>query len=426
MSINKLLILLIITVLPITNLKIGSALKLYEIVYLICCLLFLFLMPRINWHTSYIRKYYTRWLYIILLCLLVSLRSFYFDFFLPDNLGVLNNPIIITISRIFQLMLALSTSIILFNQIKKRDDYLFALKTYISIGIAICVYALVSGFFNYILGEDVFWGAYTADPYGVRLSGSFVEGGPFGAYLISLLFVEYAYFNLNRTGKWSRLGIYGISLITLFFTYSKAAFVVASLLILLSSFNGSNTLRSRTMMIFIALFLIVSLYIFGFGGLLGYYTAVTDMDLYTIQQFHNDDPNVMMGRIAAMYIIPNMINEHYLLGIGLGNYPLLRNKPEFSQGFPATSLWDNTGLGIIELAAEIGIPLTLILLFQLIYPVYLAKQLHLEKHGFFLAGFQVMAHLFGIQLTFIYPWIITTFFLSFIRISRDDKKERGL
>src|SRR5207248_6892536 len=75
-----------------------------------------------------------------------------------------------------------------------------------------------------------------------------------------------------------------------------------------------------------------------------------------------EDPNLVMGRISGTLIVPRMIGVHPVLGIGLGNYSLMRNDPDYLQGLPSVEKWDLPGLGLVGSTAELGIPLTLFLL----------------------------------------------------------------
>ena len=129
---------------------------------------------------------------------------------------------------------------------------------------------------------------------------------------------------------------------------------------------------------------------------------------------HEDDPSMMMGRLVAVFIVPRMILAHPALGIGLGNYSLMRNDPEYLDGLPPTNGWDLPGLGLLGSAAELGVPLTLFLLFLLLKPMNYARRAKSPGILVIAAGFQPVAVLLGVNLNFFYPWLVTAFVLSLL------------
>jgi hypothetical protein len=116
--------------------------------------------------------------------------------------------------------------------------------------------------------------------------------------------------------------------------------------------------------------------------------------------------NLVAGRVSALYIVPKMISAHPVTGIGLGNYPLMRNDPHYLGVLPAIpEVEDVGGIGIPGIAAEIGIPATLWLLILLFMPYQVCR-----KSASILAvaaAFQPLAHTFAVQLTFFYPWFVS-------------------
>lgn len=60
------------------------------------------------------------------------------------------------------------------------------------------------------------------------------------------------------------------------------------------------------------------------------------------------DYNLVVGRVSALHIVPKMVATHPLTGIGFGNYPLMRNDPNYLDGLPAiTEVEDLPGLGLL-------------------------------------------------------------------------------
>jgi O-antigen ligase len=146
------------------------------------------------------------------------------------------------------------------------------------------------------------------------------------------------------------------------------------------------------------------------GGLSGYLYAYLNFD--EAYYYRPDDPSLIMGRITAMLIVPRMVSAHPLLGIGVGNYSLMRNDPDYLQGLPPVDEWDLAGMGLLGSAAEFGIPLTLLLLALLIQPLVRARRRKAPLIVTLAAGFQPIAFLLGVNLNFFYPWLVAAFVLS--------------
>jgi len=119
------------------------------------------------------------------------------------------------------------------------------------------------------------------------------------------------------------------------------------------------------------------------------------------------DQNLVLGRVAALYIVPRMISAHPVTGIGIGNYPLMRNDPHYLGSLPTiTDLEDLPALGIPGIAAEMGIPATLWLMALLFAPYWMSRKKASIVIGV-AAIFQPLAHALGVQLTFAYPWFVS-------------------
>lgn len=128
-----------------------------------------------------------------------------------------------------------------------------------------------------------------------------------------------------------------------------------------------------------------------------------------------NDTNLIMGRLSGFYIAPNMIEENPVLGIGLGNYPLLRNNKEYRGFFPLPDKTildaDASGFGgIIDIIIDMGI-VGLCIFFVLNY--LMLKRLFGRNKGVVLQlGFMIL-FLFGVQLYFSYPWAFLGVILAY-------------
>jgi hypothetical protein len=111
-----------------------------------------------------------------------------------------------------------------------------------------------------------------------------------------------------------------------------------------------------------------------------------------------------------------------LLGIGIGNYSLMRNDPDYLKGLPSVNDWDLPGLGLISDAAELGVPLTVFFVILLLRPFQRARKMKAPGAFIAAAAFQPTALLLGVNLNFFYPWLISAFLLA----SLEDTRTRPL
>jgi O-antigen ligase len=115
----------------------------------------------------------------------------------------------------------------------------------------------------------------------------------------------------------------------------------------------------------------------------------------------------------AAILTPRIISEHPLLGIGIGNYSLQRNNPTLLDGLPPTDAWDLPGLGLIGYAAELGVPTTLLLMWLLWRPVVIALRSGAGPRVAAFGSLQFFVHAMGAQITFIYPWIVSSMVVGY-------------
>ena len=126
------------------------------------------------------------------------------------------------------------------------------------------------------------------------------------------------------------------------------------------------------------------------------------------------DPNFMLGRISATVIVPNMLKTQWLQGIGWGNYPLLRNNPQYRTFMPEVpvSMWDATGFGgMLDMIIEAGVILFLIYLF-LYFRIARLINKHFEQSGYMILAY-VGPLLLGVAIYFSYTWFLLGIVLYF-------------
>lgn len=328
------------------------------------------------------------------------------DFYIPPFLPTLRLPLLMATVRAAELFASLFIMIWLVHVLARSEAKLrLFMRTYFWAGVASVFYSLLTLPLEVLgIGEV---GTYS----GYRWRGFFNEGGPFGLYLISLFLVALALRALRwerRWVLWTAMPLFAVALIG---SRSKAAAVA---LFLLLAVNASLLQSGRRRLITVVLFL----------GTVGSLSAVVDLGralhLYRmgaetyerLSRLHSHDANIVQGRVAGLFIAPRMIAQHPILGVGWGNYGLVRNAPEY-RGISAWSdVPDEPALGVIGQASEFGVPLTVLLLVCLFFPVVYLRRLRAPGYVLNLALLQPFVHLFGAQLNVTYPWVVTAMALA--------------
>ena len=126
-----------------------------------------------------------------------------------------------------------------------------------------------------------------------------------------------------------------------------------------------------------------------------------------------EDYSVTAGRISATFILHEMFIKNPIIGIGMGNYPLLRNLDEYRSFFPVISIFDASGYGgIIDVINQFG------LLGLILWGMILKKIYHLTSNWkiVFLSQFPFF---FGVQMTFLYPWLLIGIMLDGTQIQNE-------
>ena len=197
--------------------------------------------------------------------------------------------------------------------------------------------------------------------------------------------------------------------IALFLSASKSGLLAAIVCGGLATFFAPTSRRRilAALVLPVACLSFLALFQFALSGYVRSYLGFDETVLY-----RPDDRNLIMGRVVAAFIIPRMIGSHPILGIGIGNYSLMRNDPDYLKGLPSVNDWDLPGLGLISDAAELGVPLTVFLIILLLRPFRRARKKKAPGAFIAAAAFQPIALLFGVNLNFFYPWLMTAFLLA--------------
>jgi hypothetical protein len=212
---------------------------------------------------------------------------------------------------------------------------------------------------------------------GSRARGGFTEGGPYGLYLVTVCIVARI---LAARKELSQLQIVLVSVIAI-------AVVCSAFYYLLDVEEiWDHLLKLRKM-------------------------------AEVMVRYDRDNPSTAYGRVAASVIVPRMIAEHPITGIGFGNYPVMRNDPVYLGIMFPVRHYDLAGLGLLSLTAEIGIPSLIALYVIMFFPAYWANKTGAHRLVFTLALCQPVVTLLGAQVTFYYPWLMSAFAISFLPLA---------
>jgi O-Antigen ligase len=353
------------------------------------------------------RDYGGRYLALLCLCALLSLSSLRLPFYAPPGLSVLKRPLWISLSRIFELFLVAYFMLRTARTLRRRPAlFRAALDAYVWAGTVSALLSIAAWVLVRTAGVETF-AVYGVDQ---RVRGFFNEGGPYGIFLLSvavvLLLRARLFPFLYPALRWPVLAVLASALVL---SQSKAAFVAGLGLCGVAILFSASGLRKIALAGMCALVFAAALTFAG-GKVLGYFYAYLNLD--EAMAYRPGDPSLIMGRIAASVIVPRMIGAHPVLGIGLGNYSLMRNDPDYLQNLPPVSEWDLPGMGLFGSAAEFGVPLTLFLLALLLRPLVLSRRAAQPVAIAVAASFQPLAFLLGVNLNFFYPWLVAAFVMA--------------
>lgn len=227
-----------------------------------------------------------------------------------------------------------------------------------------------------------------------RLKGFYVEGGPLGLCYAFLSGLCYAF----DKSQYNRLKL-SVLIITILLAQSKSG-VLCVIFFLLIIFFYEIKISKFWIIASIPAILFISIISFQYIAR-GYLKEISEISSSLATK--GDDYNLVMGRISATYITPNIITDNPLWGVGMGNYPLVRNNPQYRDRFPEVELWDASGLGgIIDMLMEGGLIIVSLFALTLWKMVGLTKRP--KRITTFLLAFFLMPFVFGVQLHFMYSW----------------------
>ncbi len=317
-------------------------------------------------------------------------------------------PIIVTLARMAELLL--DVFYMLYLASLYRDDErlcLFGAKTYYWVGVAGCIYSIATFPLNVLFDAQL--GTYN-DSH--RMRGFDNEGGSFGLYLLSVCLVGVT---LYRRGSLSRKQLrYGMAslVVGMIGSQSKSLLFASALLgVIFISWVFEGWKRFAVIAgMFAGLFFLSSVLDFR-----------TQIDAYIlgssqyqkVSNLRSTDGNFVMGRVAGAVLAPRMIAARPILGVGWGNYPLVRDDREYRQGAAfALNSTDAPGLGLVDYIVELGIPLWLYLIWIELKPVFLLRQRGANIWLLSLALMQPLSNWAGSHLNLTHPWVVLSFALG--------------
>ena len=336
----------------------------------------------------------------------LGVASLRFDFYLPAGLSAVAHPVVVSLARTFELVLDAFGLLYLAGLFRRSDDKLrFTMKVYFWTGFASALYGVLS-----VPVLRVGLGEFGAIGLG-RVRGFYNEGGPYGMYAVTLFYVGIALYRRGWEPKgrvWAAMGVIALALVL---SVSKAAFAMLLVMVLLNALLAQGVGKRLTILGLGAMVVIGVFSNANIGRQLRMYQEQGER-YEQLSQRHAKDVNFVQGRVAGVFIVPRMIVAHPWTGVGWGNYGIVRNDPQYRGASAWADLNDEPGLGLPSLAAELGLPLTGVLMLCMALPYFYARRAKAPDFVANLALVQPMVHTFGAQLNLTYPWIVTSFALG--------------
>lgn len=390
-------------------LKVGPV-QYLELLYFVELAILLVIFSKRGYKFRWARSYRMIGVCYLVFCsiaLVLSISALRYDFYFPPDLGVLNYPVIIAISRIVELLASVSIMLYLASIFRHdRSKAAFTMRVYFWVGAVSAIYAIVT--FPISLASKIDLGTYGPSH---RMRGFYNEGGPYGLYLISAFLVGYALYKQGWVKRGSLRFGFIIMSIAFLGSQSKAAICAVLVILLMNGLLAQSFAKRIVLIASIFLFLGAVYQVVDVGAALRIYQRGSQAYEW-LSHRHAKDPNFIYGRVAGAFIVPKMVEQHPLVGVGWGNYGLLRNAPEYRGAAVFAEIDDDPGLGIAGMTAELGLPLDIYLMVCLFLPFIYLRKWKAPSYLTNLVLLQPLVHLFGAQLNVTYPWIVTAFALG--------------
>lgn len=300
-------------------------------------------------------------------------------FFTPSNTSIIKQPFFITGSRLLSFLLCAVILDCARRGTRKYPD--FALRI-----VRVQAYFAVIFLFIWLLSFVGVNSPFVNSHH--RLYGFYNEGGPVGLMFASMFCVSWKI----RSPRWIKLSL----LLCVFASSSKAGISLLIFAAAIQIFFKAPKLLKPIMLIFTTVVILGSLSLIGNN----YIDSITSAETMVADKM--EDPSFVMGRIAGSIIAPRMFADNPLLGVGLGNYSLVRNDPSYRGVFPYIDYWDLPGLGgWATTLAECGLVGVL-----LTASIFLICYRRTTKNDRILVILSTIPFALGVQMYFAYPWIV--------------------
>lgn len=411
------IIILLVTLCTLTNVKLYD-IQPFEVALILLSPIIFTMMSRsgeaAGFRNPAVRKLLPQTTLFLFFCFVGALLSLRLTFFPPPDVGILKTPPYASFVRLVQVTLSFSSMFVLAAMIGRDVNRLrIACRYYVFAALIASLWGIAS-FIAWRLGLEL-GGAYSLENV-LRIRGFFVEGGPFGTYLASAIIVQaFRYFYLREPGRGMLRLQAAVLLVALMGAQSKAA-VLLALLALLYWMVRERRLGFISYCLLALLPVIAASNVY--EGINGY--IANHLRFYSAAWERPEDVNLVMGRMMGSVLVPRMVEQHPLIGVGIGNYALVRNDPAVLQGLPANDGWDLHGLGILGYFAELGVPLALFAIWIYAGPWRFTRRG--DTWTAMLAIFPLLAATFGVQFNFAYPWLIGGIALSVFSIAGAKRK----
>lgn len=352
-----------------------------------------------------INKYLVYFLILFLSFLFLTIcfninTAFYLNI---EGLSTLKLPYLISVSRFIELIACLSFALMVYKTINHYSnrgiEVSHTLKKVLNANFYVSAIFLLVFLLTYLnilslQNSAIVYDTTSYDPSNPtpRLRGFYVEGGPLGLFYATLYILTF----FIKGRKWLLRASF---LLVLLCSQSKAGIVAVlawHFYLFYQNFKSAKWFRYIVLAALIPIFYLV-------------FTKVIANYIHAVQNFsgivaeRQNDTNFVMGRIAAVFITPNMVIENPIFGVGLGNYALVRNNPDYLGILPPSKYWDAPGLGVFAtLLVENGL-YGLYLFILILYSMYRRYSRTSVVSGKAIKAF-VLICLLGVQLHFLYIW----------------------